>query len=71
MIKKDHPLYKKKDKIKEYLILENSTTIKNNNLQKNNPKRDCLKLVHLKRIQEWIYLMITKAILKNKIKVLT
>ena len=71
MIKKDHPLYKKKDKIKEYLILENSTIIKNHNLQKNNHKRDCLKLVHLKRIQEWIYLTITKAILKNKIKVLT
>jgi hypothetical protein len=52
MNKKDHPHYKKKDKIKEFLILVNSTIIKNHSLQKNNHKKDYLKQVLLKRILE-------------------
>ena len=71
MTKKDHPHYKKKDKIKEFLILGNSTIIKNHNLQKNNPKKDYHRQVLVKRILEQIYLMTTKAILKIKIKALT
>jgi hypothetical protein len=48
MNKKDHPHYKKKDKIKEFHILVNSTIIRNHNLQKNNPKNDYHKQDHLK-----------------------
>jgi hypothetical protein len=66
MIKKDLYHYKKKVKIKEYHISENSIIIKNLNLQKNNHKRDYLKLVHLKKILELIYSMRIKIIWINK-----
>jgi len=52
MTKKDHPHYKKKDKIKEFLILGNITIIKNHSLQKNNPKKEYHRQVLLKRILE-------------------
>lgn len=52
MNKKGHLHCKKKDKIKEFPILENNIIIKNHNLQKNNPKKDCHKQVHSKMIQE-------------------
>lgn len=71
MIKKDLYHYKKKVKIKEYHISENSIIIKNLNSQKNNHKRDYLKLVHLKKILELICSMKIKIIWINKNKDLT